>query len=58
MNRRTFILTEAQTDIKEISFWYESREEGLGQRFSEEIRNCLEQIGNSPLRFPQVESEV
>ena len=54
MKRRTFVLPEAQTDIREAALWYESREAGLGSRFIDELRTTLQHIGDNPLRFPIV----
>jgi len=58
MIRRTFILTEAQTNIIETALWYEQREPGLGNRFVREIRQSLRAIAKMPLRFPIVENGV
>jgi hypothetical protein len=58
MIRRTFILTEAQTNVIETALWYEQREPGLGDRFVREIRQSLRAIAKMPLRFPIVENGV
>ncbi|HEX3247797.1 MAG TPA: type II toxin-antitoxin system RelE/ParE family toxin [Pyrinomonadaceae bacterium] len=58
MNRRTFVRPEAQINIREIAVWYEQRETGLGHRFMAEIRQALESISRTPLRFPIIENGV
>jgi plasmid stabilization system protein ParE len=58
MNRRTFVRPEAQTNIRETAVWYEQRETGLGRRFMGEIRQSLESISTTPLRFPIIENGV
>ena len=58
MNRRTFVRPEAQINIRNAAVWYEQRETGLGQRFMGEIRQSLESISKTPLRFPIIENGV
>jgi plasmid stabilization system protein ParE len=58
MNRRTFVRPEAQTNIRETAVWYEQRETGLGRRFMGEIRQSLESISTTPLRFPIIDNGV
>ena len=58
MTRSTFVLPEAQRDIKEASLWYERQETGLGLRFIREVRASIRFIRDNPLRFPRVEEDV
>ena len=58
MIRRTFILTEAQANIREAALWYEQQESDLGVRFISDIRRSLKAISKMPLRFPIVENGV
>lgn len=37
MIRRTFVLSEAQSDITDAALWYESRGRGLGDAFMREV---------------------
>ncbi len=58
MKRRTFVRPEAQADIREAATWYETREAGLGLRFVGEVRESLQRIADSPLRFPIIDQDV
>jgi plasmid stabilization system protein ParE len=58
MNRRTFVRPEAQTNIRDTAVWYEQRETGLGRRFMAEIRESIESISTTPLRFPIIDNGV
>lgn len=48
---------EAENDIVEIARWYDSRREGLGDRFVEEVLDILDELAINPLlhcrRHPQ-----
>ncbi len=39
---------EAENDITEIAAWYDSRAEGLGDRFVEQILAVLDQLTINP----------
>jgi toxin ParE1/3/4 len=58
MTRSTFVLPEAQHDIREAALWYELREPDLGLRFVREVRSSLESIAENSCRFPTVEKDV
>lgn len=58
MRRRTFVLPEARTDIREAAHWYEIRQSGVGKRFLNEIRQTLHAISENPLRFPVIVENV
>ena len=40
---------EAETDIIKIAEWYDSRSEGLGDRFIDEILAVLDELTTNPL---------
>lgn len=40
--------SDVENDYLEAYTWYESRKEGLGERFLSMVRRKLEQIGNNP----------
>ena len=46
------ISSRAQKEIEESWAWYEDRFAGLGDRFLNEILECLHQIELNPDRFP------
>lgn len=58
MTRSTFVLPEAQRDIREAASWYERRETNLGVRFVREVRTSIRLIEENPLRFPEVEQDI
>jgi toxin ParE1/3/4 len=58
MNRRTFLRSEAQTDIREAARWYEDSEPGLGLQFVREVRVSLKRIADNPLMYPVIEQDV
>jgi len=39
---------EAKNDIIEIAAWYDSRDDGLGDRFVEEVLNVLDELSTNP----------
>lgn len=57
MNWQVFSRPEAESDVIEIAAWYDSRREGLGDRFVEEFLAVLDEIMINPLlhcrRHPQ-----
>jgi hypothetical protein len=40
---------EAENDIIEIAEWYDSRGDGLGDRFVEELLKVLDELTTNPL---------
>lgn len=44
----TIILSLAKTDIQEAAKWYNKRQEGLGKRFTEEVREKVHSIRQNP----------
>lgn len=48
---KAIILPSAKTDIKEAAVWYQKAREGLGKKFTTEIRNKVEIISRNPLIF-------
>lgn len=49
---------EARADIREAREWYEESRPELGREFLAAVREVLEAVEESPLRFPRVRSEV
>jgi plasmid stabilization system protein ParE len=49
MNWQVFSRPEAESEVIEIAAWYDSREEGLGDRFVEEFLSLLDQLARNPL---------
>lgn len=39
---------EAENDIIEIAAWYDSRRDGLGDRFVEEVLSVLDELTTNP----------
>jgi plasmid stabilization system protein ParE len=54
MTRRLIIGPDAQRDIEEAAFHYESQRPELGDRFLNEFDQLLERISSNPLQFPGV----
>lgn len=42
------ILPKAKEDIKNAAHWYNGRQKGLGKRFTQEVRNKIDQICKNP----------
>jgi toxin ParE1/3/4 len=53
---RTRFDGEALEEVDEATFYYETREEGLGEQFSESLRQCVLAIEANPHRYARVES--
>jgi plasmid stabilization system protein ParE len=49
MSWRVFSRPEAENDIIEIAAWYDSRRDGLGDRFVEEVLTVLDELTTNPL---------
>jgi toxin ParE1/3/4 len=49
MNWQVLSRPEAENDVIEIARWYDSRSEGLGDRFVEEFLTVLAQLATNPL---------
>jgi plasmid stabilization system protein ParE len=49
MNWQVFSRPEAENDVIEIAAWYDSRHEGLGDRFVEEFLTVLDELTINPL---------
>ena len=49
MNWQVFSRPEAENDVIEIAEWYDSRSEGLGDRFVEEFLAVLDELTINPL---------
>lgn len=52
MTPNVIILPAAQAELTDTYDWYEDRNPGLGDRFSEEIESLLARIARHPDRFP------
>jgi len=48
---RLVILPIAKKDIREAASWYESKQDGLGKRFTLHVRNQLNSFKRNPYRF-------
>ena len=46
---------EARTELHESVLYYESRQQGLGRRFAEAIRDAIVRIRTQPLLFREIE---
>ncbi|REC45580.1 type II toxin-antitoxin system RelE/ParE family toxin [Chryseobacterium sp. 5_R23647] len=42
----------AEADLLESALWYESRQIGLGEKFTKKFEAYLSRIQNNPLHFP------
>jgi len=49
MNWRVVVRPEAENDVVEAARWYESRREGLGAEFSEEVLVVFDALAVNPL---------
>ena len=58
MSRRVVVRPRARTDIETASFWYETRQPGLGIRFVNELDRLFERVEESPFQFPEIEGGV
>lgn len=47
-------LPEADAELTEAQAWYESRLEGLGERFARAVDRTVMVIAENPLQFPAV----
>jgi hypothetical protein len=48
MNWQVISRPEAENDVIEIAAWYNSRSEGLGDRFIEELLDVLDELALNP----------
>jgi len=51
VNLKSVLIEEAQSDIRQASFWYETQSRGLGKEFIKSIRLALKSIKNTPEGF-------
>ena len=58
MPRTVVFRPEAEDEVLEARQWYESRREGLGNRFAAAVAALVERIVTSPLAFPRVYGET
>ena len=42
----------AEVDLLESALWYESRQIGLGEKFTKKVEAYLSRIQNNPLHYP------
>ncbi|WP_216360869.1 type II toxin-antitoxin system RelE/ParE family toxin [Acidithiobacillus marinus] len=45
---------EAAQDLEDAAGWYEEQSEGLGHKFLEEVRRCLQRVAEQPELYPSV----
>jgi hypothetical protein len=50
-------LEDARLEFQEAAEWYESRSEGLGERFRDSINRKIEAIKKSPERYPKKKND-
>ena len=48
---KTIILPLAKSDIKEASLWYNKQKQGLGKRFTQQVRSKVEAIKMNPRAY-------
>jgi toxin ParE1/3/4 len=58
MSIRVRLQRAAQAEYDEAVDWYESRRPGLGLRFLAALQKIIEDIGEDPLRYPEVEPGI
>jgi len=49
---RVLFKAEAEAEFREAIAWYDSQADGIGQRFSSEVRAALSEAAKNPQRFP------
>jgi plasmid stabilization system protein ParE len=55
MEKRKIEITEdAKNDLEESVIWYESKKNGLGKEFKQEVKNTIKLIDKNPLQFQKV----
>jgi plasmid stabilization system protein ParE len=47
-----FLSPNAEADLLESALWYESRQIGLGEKFTQKVESYFSRIQNNPLHFP------
>jgi len=50
---KLIILEEADKELTESAKWYETKREGLGERFVDAVKNKLQIVQQSPERYPK-----
>ena len=45
-------LPKAQLEILDAWEWYENKQQGLGDRFIQEVRKKINSVQNNPLHYP------
>jgi plasmid stabilization system protein ParE len=48
---KSVFTAEAQSDIRQASFWYEKQSTGLGKQFIKSVRKAIKSIQNTPIGF-------
>ncbi|MCI0693659.1 type II toxin-antitoxin system RelE/ParE family toxin [candidate division KSB1 bacterium] len=52
MSYKIFIRPEAEIDLNEAYFWYESQKAGLGKELVFQIDTCIASIQRNPFSYP------
>ena len=52
MTLRVIFEAEAEAELNEAIAWYDSQADGIGQRFSREVRSTLSEAAKNHERFP------
>ena len=55
---KTVILSSAQKDVREAALWYNKQQQGLGKRFTSEVRRKVHLIANNPYAYSTKFNEV
>jgi plasmid stabilization system protein ParE len=51
MTFRVIFESEAEAELNDAIAWYDAERDGLGQRFSNEVRTALSEAATNPQRF-------
>ncbi len=52
MSHTALLLAKAKKELSDAFLWYEDRQNGLGERFANEVFTKLSEIENNPDRYP------
>lgn len=58
MNLPIVFLRAAECEYDEAARWYESRQPGVGLKFTEAVETILQKIATAPERYPLVANDV
>src|SRR5262245_2404478 len=58
MQRAVLVRPEARDEAAETRTWYEGRQAGLGDRFTNELDRTVRSIAENPFQFPRARHEI